>query len=141
MEQKRPKLTGRDLHAGDIVRFNGELRTIGTIGRTDAFDERTMSLIHLEDAEPVMLADVAAMQSLGAKSDGSSVNIKGDGVSVRYTILDDGSVHANINYSGGQRSEHFDAKRAMLHNLQQMVWKCGRGELKLRVPKPKKEKK
>ena len=63
MEQMKWNGARRDLHAGDVVRFNGELHQIGTIGRTDAFDENTMTIIHLDESEPVALADTEAKYS------------------------------------------------------------------------------
>jgi len=141
MEQKKLKMAGRDLHAGDVVRFNGELHQIGTIGRTDAFDENTMTIIHLDESEPVALADTEALKLVGAKVAGNVISFKGDGVSARVDLLNDGGAHLTINHGNGQFVEYLNPKRAFLHVVQQMAWKHGRGELKIRVPKPKKVKK
>lgn len=141
MEQKKSKMTGRDLHAGDIVRFNNELHQIGTIGRIDAFAESTMAIIHLADAEPVALTDAEALKSVGVRYTGSKATIKGDGVSAEFHILGDDSVHLVINTGTGPHTEYLNKNRAFLHVVQQLAWKHGHGELKLRVPKSKNVKK
>jgi hypothetical protein len=141
MEQKKIILAGRDLHAGDVVRFNGELHRIGTIGHTDAFDEDTMTIVHLAEAEPVKLSDTEALKTLGAKASFGTLTIKGDKVSVHINVMESGEAIVLINTDKGQRREQLSAKNACLHVVQQLAWKHGRGELKLRVPKPKKQNK
>lgn len=140
MEQKKINLTGRDLHAGDVVLSHGELHRIGTIGHTDAFDDRMVHVIHLADAEPVPLHDTELMQRVGAKVVGNDIIIGGDGVSVKYNIMQSG-IHVSIICGKERRSEYIAAENAYLHVIQQMAWKYGHGELKIKIKNPKKEKK
>mgnify|MGYP006988840120 CR=1 FL=1 len=141
MEQKKTKLTGRDLHAGDVVLSHGELHQIGTIGKTDAFDDRMVHVIHLEDAEPVPLNDAELMQRVGAKVNGNTVVIGGNGVSVQYSFVG-GAVNVTINYDKRRHTEVMEVGRnAYLHVVQQMAWKYGRGELKIKIKNQKKQKK
>jgi len=141
MEQKKNNLTGRDLHAGDVVLSHGELHRIGTIGHTDAFDDRMVHVIHLQDAEPVPLNDLELMQRVGAKVSGNKVVIGGNGVSVEYTLMVSGGVHVVVNCEKNRIPKYLDAGEAYLHVIQQLAWKCGRGELKIKIKNPKKEKK
>lgn len=141
MEQKKIKLTGRDLHAGDVVLSHGELHIIGTIGHTDAFDDRMVHVIHLQDAEPVPLNDLELMQRVGAKVNGNSVVIGGNGVSVQYYVAGD-VVNVTVCYDKRQHTEVMEVGRnAYLHVVQQMAWKYGHGELKIKIKNQKKQKK
>ena len=142
MEKKKNKLTGRDLHAGDVVLSHGELHVIGTIGHTDAFDDRMKHVIHLEDAEPVPLHDLELMQRVGAKVSGNTVVIGGNGVSVEYSPLrNGGGVHLVVNCGKTRKAKSLDASDAYLHVIQQLAWKYGNGELKIKIKNIKKEKK
>lgn len=141
MEQEKIKLTGRDLHAGDVVLSHGELHKIGTIGHTDAFDDRMVHVIHLADAEPVPLNDTELMQRVGAKVNGNTVVIGGNGVSVQYSFVGD-AVNVTINYDKRRHTEVMEVGRnAYLHVVQQMAWKYGHGELKIKIKNPKRQKK